>query len=157
MGKYVENNLGRGETVIKKADLNPLALLGAWIAGVLFFWLLFIPTIKAIIATIQFFNMELAITNKRVVGKVGVLNTKSLDAPLDKVQNAGVQQTLFGKIFNYGTVTIDTAAGKFSFSFVKNGDAFKGQLMSQIDIFQEEKIQLQAEKMANAMAGAINK
>ncbi len=155
MGKYVESNLGREEVVVKTADRNSLALLGIWIKGILFFWLLLIPTIKAIIATIQFLNIELAITNKRIVGKVGVLNTKTLDAPLNKIQNVGTSQTFFGKIFNYGIINIDTAAGKFTFDYVKNADAFKGQILEQIDIFEEERIQQQADKMAKAMAGAI--
>ena len=43
MGKYVENNLGKGETIVKKAELNPAALVGAWIFGILFCWLLLIP------------------------------------------------------------------------------------------------------------------
>ncbi len=157
MGKYVENNLTKNETIVKKADLNPLALVGSWIFGILFFWLLFIPLFKAIAATIRFNNIELAITNKRVVGKVGVFNTKALDAPLDKIQNVSVSQTLGGKIFNHGIVTVDTAAGKFTFGMIKNADAFKSQLMAQVDQFQEDKLQLQAEKMAAAMSGVINK
>lgn len=156
MGKYVENNLGKNETIVKKADMNNLFLLSKWIFGILFFWLLFIPTIKALIATIKFKNIELAITNKRVIGKVGVANTQALDAPLNKVQNASVSQTLGGKIFNYGTVRIDTAAGKFEFPAVKNADAFKGMLMAQIDQYEEDRVKQQAAEMANAMSAAMN-
>ena len=157
MGKYVESNLGKNEVLVKKAELNGLFLLSAWIVGILFFWLLFIPTIKAIIATVRFSHIELAITNKRCIGKVGVANTSSLDAPLNKVQNVSVSQTLGGKIFNYSTVQIDTAAGKFVFGAIKNGEAFKGMLMSQIDQFEEDRIKQQADQMARAMAGVIGK
>ena len=156
MSKYVENNLGKNETIVKKAELNGLFLLGAWIRGILLFWLLFVPTVKAIVATVRFTHIELGITNKRVVGKVGVANTQALDAPLNKIQNASVTQPFFGKIFNYGTVRIDTAAGKFEFPAVKNADAFKGMLMAQIDQYEEDKIKQQAEEMAKAMASAIN-
>ena len=156
MGKYVESNLGKNESIVKKAELNGLFLLGAWIKGILFCWLLLIPLIKAIVATVKFNNIELAITNKRVVGKVGVANTNALDAPLNKIQNVSVSQPLFGKIFNYGTVRVDTAAGKFEFAAVKNADAFKGMIMSQIDQFEEDRIKQQASEMANAMAAAIN-
>ena len=156
MSKYVESNLGKNEQIVKKADLNGLFLLSKWIFGILFCWLLLIPTIKALIATVKFKNIELAITNKRVVGKVGVANTSALDAPLNKIQNVSVQQTFGGKIFNYGTVTIDTAAGKFLFPAVKNADAFKGMVMAQIDQYEEDKIKQQAAEMASAMAAAIN-
>ena len=157
MGKYVENNLGKNETIVKKANLTPLFLVGAWIKGILFCWLLLIPFFKAIGATIQFCNTELAITNKRVVGKVGVANTKALDAPLNKVQNVSVAQPLLGKIFNYGTVQIDTAAGKFLFPGIAAPDAFKGMLMGQIDQYEEDRVKQQAAEMANAMAGVSNK
>ena len=156
MGKYVENNLGKNETIIKKADLNGLFLLSKWIVGILFFWLLLIPTIKALVATVRFKNIELAITNKRLIGKVGVANTQALDAPLNKIQNVSVSQGLWGKIFNFGTVRIDTAAGKFEFGAVKNADAFKGMIMAQIDQYEEDRVKQQAAEMANAMSAALN-
>ena len=157
MGKYVEQNLNRNEIIVKKADLNPAKLVWAWVGGILFFWLLFIPTIKAIIATVRFCHTELAITNKRIIGKVGVANTKSLDAPLNKIQNASVSSTLFGKIFNYSTVCITTAAGSYNFSGIKNGEAFKGMVMQQIDQAEEDRIKEQAAQMASAMSAVINK
>lgn len=157
MGKYVENNLGKNETIVKKADRNALFLLATWLKGILLCWLLLIPTIKAIIATVQFNHVELAITNKRVVGKYGVVNTKALDAPLSKIQNVSVTQTFGGKIFNYSTVKINTAAGEYVFGAIKNADAFKGMLMAQIDQFEEDRLAQQANQMAQAMAGAINK
>lgn len=155
MGKYVESHLGKNETIVKKADRNGLFLLGTWIKGILLCWLLLIPTFKAIIATVKFNHVELAITNKRVVGKVGVANTQSLDAPLNKVQNASVEQPLFGKIFNYGTIEIDTAAGKFFFPAIKNAESFKGMLMAQIDQYEEDRVKQQAAEMANAMSAAL--
>ncbi len=157
MGKYVENNLGKNEVIVKKADRNGLFLLATWLKGILLCWLLLIPTIKAIIATVQFNHVELAITNKRIVGKYGVVNTKALDASLNKVQNVSVTQTFFGKIFNYSTVKINTAAGEFEFGAIKNADAFKGMIMAQIDQFEEDRLAQQANQMAQAMAGALNK
>ncbi len=156
MANYVESNLTRGEVVVKKADKSPLALLGAWINAILFFWLLLIPVFKAIAATIRFSCLELAITNKRMVGKVGVFNTQTLDAPLNKIQNVGTKQTFWGKIFNFSTVEIDTAAGKFAFTYIKNGDAFKSMILGQVDQYEEDRLKQQAEQMAKAMAGAIN-
>ncbi len=154
---YVENNLGKNETIVKKADRNPLALVGVWIVGILFCWLLLIPLIKAIIATVKFNACELALTNKRIVGKIGVLHTQALDAPLNKIQNVGVTQKLMGKIFNYSLVEIDTAAGKYMFDFIKNADAFKGMVMAQIDQYEEDRMKQQAGEMAKAMAGVLNK
>ena len=156
MSNYIDKNLGRGEEIVKKAQLNSLFLLGKWICGICFFWLLFIPTIKAIVATIQFKNMELGITTKRVMGKTGVFNTKALDAPLNKIQNTSVTQTFWGKIFNFSTVRIDTAAGNFSFEAVKDADSFKRALMNEIDNYEEALVKQQAMEMANAMSAALS-
>lgn len=156
MSKYVENSLGKNETIVKKADLNGLFLVGAWVKGILLIWLLFIPFIKAIIATVRFSAIELAITSRRVVGKIGVANTKAMDAPLNKIQNVSVTQPFLGKIFNYGTIKITTAAGEFTFGAIKNADAFKGMIMAQMDQFEEDRLKQQADQMAKAMAGAIN-
>lgn len=155
MGKYVENNLNRGETIVKKAELNSISLVMTWVFGILFFWLLFIPLIKAIIATIKFCNTELAITNKRIVGKTGFANSGSLDAPLNKIQTASASTKFWGKIFNYGTVTINTAAGAFTFTGIKNADGFKGLVMAQIEQYEEDRVKAQAQEMASAMAAAI--
>lgn len=151
MKKYVESNLGRNEAVVKKADFNSLFLLKTWIRGILFFWLLFIPTIRAIIDTVNFLFYELAVTNKRVIGKEGIISTYVLDAPLNKIQNVSVVQPFLGKIFNYGTVRIYTAAKEFSYPGIKNPDEFKGIIMVQIDKAEEEKIKQQASETANAM------
>ena len=155
MGKYVESNLNRNETVVKNADINMLCLVPIWLKGILFFWLLLIPLVKAIIATVNVCNIELSITSRRVIGKFGFANTKAMDAPLDKVQNASVTQGFWGKIFNYGTVRIDTAGGKYEYSSVKNPEEFKRMLMAQIEQAQEDKMKQQAEEMAKAMSAAM--
>lgn len=155
MANYVEKSLGKNEVIVKQADRNALFLIPTWLKGILFFWVLLIPLIKAIIATIKFTHVELAITNKRVIGKIGVFNTKSLDAPLNKVQNVSCEQKLFGKIFNYSTVKISTAAGEYEFDAVKSGESFKGMLLSQIDQYEEDRVKQQASEMASAMASVL--
>lgn len=150
--KYVERNLNKNEQIVLAAKLNPLALVMAWIGGILFCWLLLIPTIKAIVKTIRFAHIELAVTNKRVIGKAGVVNTASLDLPLNKVQSINVSQGLWGKIFNYGTVQIKNAADSMSFIMVKSPDAFKRACMAQVEQYEEDRIKQQALEMAQAMA-----
>ena len=142
MGQYVERNLGRNENIVKKAEKN---------------WLTMIFNFLNIKQVVGFLSFDLAITNKRVVGKTGLISTHALDAPLNKVQNASVSNGLFGKIFNYGTVRIDTAAGKYTFYGIKNPNNFKTMLMNQIDQYEEDKIKQQAEEMAKSMASVLNK
>lgn len=152
---YVEKNLGKNEQIVKVADKNGLFLIGVWLKGILFCWLLLIPLIKAIVATVRFAKVELAITNKRIIGKVGVLNTNSLDSPLNKIQNVSENQTFGGKIFNYSTIVITTAAGSYKYDCIKKGAEFKNAIMAQIDQYEEDRIKQQASEMAAAMTGAM--
>lgn len=153
---YAENNLGKNEKIIKVADRNGLFLLSAWITGILFCWLFLIPFFKAIIKTVQFNNIELALTNKRLIGKTSVVNTEAMDSMLNKVQNVKVTQSLGGKIFNYSDIVVTTAAGSYKFSAVKNGNQFKNMVTAQIDQFEEDRIKQQADEMAKSMAGVLN-
>lgn len=54
---------------------------------------------------------EFAVTNKRIIMKVGILNVKTLEMFLNKVENIGVNQTLLGRILNYGEVVITGSGG----------------------------------------------
>lgn len=150
MGKYVNEHLNRNESVINTAQLSKWYLLGPILFGVLFCWLI-IPPIIAIIRIIQFFCIELAITDKRVIGKTGIISTKSLDAPLNKIQNCSAESGLIGKIFGYGTVKIMTASGTFNYVGVKEADVFKNRVLDQIEQYENDKIKAQAAEMAKAM------
>lgn len=157
MGKYAEGNLRRDEKIVQECKPNGLSLVLTWIGGILFFWLLFIPLIKAIIKTIKLKKQELVLTNKRLIMRVGFGNTASMDVPLDKIQNINVTQPFWGKLFNYSTIEISNAAGKAVFYCMKSSDAFKNAVLAQQEQYDQDKMEEQAQKMAAAMASAINK
>jgi uncharacterized membrane protein YdbT with pleckstrin-like domain len=154
MGKYVERNLNPKEKVLLNAQLHPLQLVVAWVWGILGCWLLLIPTIKAIKKTIDFLNTELSVTDKRIIGKAGFISSASLDAPLNKIQNVTVASGLFGKIFKYGNIEIQTAGDAIAFVGIKDPDHFKKFVMNQIEEYENDKIKAQAKEMAAAMAAA---
>ena len=100
---------------------------------------------------IKFFTTKLIITNKRVNGKTGLINTNELDSPLNKINGVQVRQGLFGKIFNYGTVSITTASTVFNFDYIDKPNEFKTILNNQIEKYDDDRIEKQAKKMAEAM------
>ncbi len=151
MGKYVENNLNVNEQILLKAKLHPVFVVFAWIWGVLGCFLLFIPTINAIKASIRYHTTELAVTNKRVIGKIGFTSSSSLDTPLNKIQSVTVSSNLFGKIFKYGTVKIQTAGDGILFYAVKDAESFKRFVMNQIEEYTNGLIKAQAEELAKAI------
>jgi uncharacterized membrane protein YdbT with pleckstrin-like domain len=53
---------------------------------------------------------EYILTNHRVIRKTGILSQQSMDSRLDKVNNIEHRQSIWGRLFNYGDVEIDTAS-----------------------------------------------
>lgn len=127
-------------------------------------WLSIIPDILGIYIIIGLFTIipniirvctnRILITNKRVTGKTGWINTKTLDAPLNKVNNIQVSKSLFGKLFNYGAVEITTSSGSFLFKEIKRPEEVKIALLNQIEEFEQDKMSVQAQIMAQAVAQA---
>lgn len=100
---------------------------------------------------IKFFTTKLIITNKKVNGKMDLINTNELDSPLNKINGVQVRQGLFGKIFNYGTISITTASTVFNFDYINKPNEFKTILNNQIEKYDDDRIEKQAKKMAEAM------
>jgi hypothetical protein len=55
-------------------------------------------------------NQEWLITTRRVIRAEGVLNKSMADSSLEKINDARLQQSIFGRIFGFGTLDILTAA-----------------------------------------------
>lgn len=49
---------------------------------------------------------EMAITNRRVIFKWGFIRRHTIEMALDKVESVDVAQSIIGRIFNYGDVTV---------------------------------------------------
>jgi len=146
MKNYTQNHLNTGENIINESNVSWIVIVPHII--LLFFFVGIFTIWKPLIAK---FTTELCLTNKKIVGKIGFLKTKSLDAPLDKINNISVSSGFWGKILNYGNVRIDTSSGIFEFSYIKNAEEFKTSVLNQIELYKEEQIKKQAEAMANAI------
>lgn len=62
---------------------------------------------------IRYFSWKVniwVVTNFRVIDETGLLSHYAKESPLDKINNVSYDQTLIGRIFNYGHVEIQTAA-----------------------------------------------
>ena len=66
---------------------------------------------------------ELAYTNKRIIGKRGLFTTTILDAPIEKINDVYIKQTLFGKIFQYSSIVISTSSSRYKFKYLKNASS----------------------------------
>ena len=57
-------------------------------------------------AAITYYTTELAITNKRVIAKFGLIRRYTVEMNISKVESIQVEQGLIGRIFNFGTVIV---------------------------------------------------
>lgn len=77
---------------------------------------------------------EYAVTNKRVIMKSGVLNTRSLELLLGKVEGITVNQGLGGKLLGYGQIVITGTGGtKELFSGIQSPFDFRRAVQSATD------------------------
>ena len=54
---------------------------------------------------------ELAITSKRVISKCGLLNRTIIELKLKRFESITIEQSLLGRLFNYGTITVTGMGG----------------------------------------------
>lgn len=106
---YVDGILQKDGEVIAKAKVTKLVLIGVWLKGILLCWLFLIPTITAIMQTIAISKIELALTNQRLVGRVGVIRRQIMDSKLDKIQTVQIRETFWERIFGFANISVSTA------------------------------------------------
>lgn len=83
-----------------------------------------------LIRKIKSSSAEFAVTNKRVVIKVGVFQRHSVEVLLSKVESVGVDQGVLGKMLGYGTIIISGTGGtKEPFVLVNNPLEFRRQVL----------------------------
>jgi len=143
---YVEKNLLPNEQITYRAKLHwiifalPVTvfliaillpfvganwMVGAVLAAVGLF--LFIPP------WIDSLSSEFAVTNKRVLIKVGLIRRHSLELLLQKVEGIGVDQTLTGRILGYGTITVSGTGGtREAFRLISNPLEFRRRVQAEI-------------------------
>lgn len=97
---YVEDSLISGEQVTYRAELH---------------WIVFV-SLKAlltlfILPLIERATSEFAVTNRRVIIKVGLISRRTVELKLEKIESIGVDQSIPGRIFGYGTIVVNGTGG----------------------------------------------
>jgi uncharacterized membrane protein YdbT with pleckstrin-like domain len=108
MASYVEGSLTNGEQVIYQGKVSVWSLLPLIILGFIFLFGL-IGILFWIAAAIRYFTTELAITNKRVIAKFGLISRSTIEINLQKIESIQVNQGILGRIFDYGSIVVSGA------------------------------------------------
>jgi uncharacterized membrane protein YdbT with pleckstrin-like domain len=141
---YIEKNLLPGEAIVHKAHLHwaRFAWADAWL-GVVFFaehdaLRGFATMISLTLGILQFLNgktSEFIVTNRRVYLKQGVLRTKSIELMLNKIESLQVEQGIFGRMLNFGSIIPGGSGGtKQVFAMVAKPMLFRQRVNEQIDL-----------------------
>jgi uncharacterized membrane protein YdbT with pleckstrin-like domain len=93
-------------TIIGGAYFPEFALL----IGALGTILLLLPLSTMIRDILAWMNRQFIVTNRRVIQISGILNKNVIDSSLAKVTDVKMEQSAFGRLFDYGDVEILTAS-----------------------------------------------
>ena len=72
--------------------------------------LLLIPIITGTRDILVWANQQFIITNRRVMQISGIINKNVIDSSLEKVNDVKMEQSIFGRLFDYGDIQILTAS-----------------------------------------------
>ena len=139
---YIEANLLPGETVVQRARLHWIVFLKAIALVVVGLALLLLqPIVGAVVIALglvlavppwlERLTSEFGVTSKRVIIKVGLVQRRTLELLIRQVEAISVDQSLTGRIFNFGTITLSGTGGvRETFHNISNPLEFRRSIQS---------------------------
>jgi uncharacterized membrane protein YdbT with pleckstrin-like domain len=131
MARYIDEILQPGEKVLYSTNAHwmfYLPAIGAWTASILLLVLsgvavavpglvLFCLASASVVGFVALYltfrawfhrwTTETDVTNMRVVHKTGFIKRRTFEMALDKIESVDVNQSILGRLMNYGDVTIN--------------------------------------------------
>jgi uncharacterized membrane protein YdbT with pleckstrin-like domain len=156
MGRYIDEILQPGERVLYSTNehwMFFLPAIAAWIVAVAFLVLRRIVGADALIwvcvalaavaglaalywTTTAWFHRwttETDVTNMRVVYKTGFIKRRTFEMSLDKVESVDVNQSILGRLLNYGDITIQgVGEGTQTISTIASPLAFRNAITTRL-------------------------
>ncbi|OOF09324.1 PH domain-containing protein [Salinivibrio sp. PR919] len=109
MASYVESALTKGEQVVYQGKISIWSLVPLLLLGFIFLAFYGLGLLFWIAAAIRYFTTELAITNKRIIAKFGLISRSTIEINLQKIESIRVNQGILGRIFNFGSIVVSGA------------------------------------------------
>jgi uncharacterized membrane protein YdbT with pleckstrin-like domain len=106
MASYIDQVLINDERVLYRARLSKWSLWPQILFGALLVPLFGIGLLLWLWAWILYATTELAITNKRVIAKTGLIERRTTEMFLEKIESIQVDQSILGRLFDFGSVVI---------------------------------------------------
>jgi uncharacterized membrane protein YdbT with pleckstrin-like domain len=121
-GHYVDKVLQPGEQVRYRAKLNWILYtpgIAVWIVALVLYFATsgaFFHFVALLIFTaglvwiarawFRWWTTEIAVTDRRIIYKTGFISRKTTEMHMDKVESVDVEQSVLGRILDYGNVVV---------------------------------------------------
>jgi uncharacterized membrane protein YdbT with pleckstrin-like domain len=129
MSSYVESVLAHGEKIVHRAAISHWKFMASYVVGILLVAAslgaliitrndgtptsrimacvaLAIGVVVILVAVIRRRTTELVLTDRRIITKRGFISRDTVEMNLSKVESLHVDQSLLGRLLNYGDVTV---------------------------------------------------
>lgn len=137
----------QGETIVYEAKLHGIVYLPPILVGgiALVFCAAFLSDATALIAFIVmaicimwgvsiYGGRQFVLTSKRVIVKKGIIEREVSELMLRKCEGIRVEQSIMGRILNYGTLLVTTGEATNYYKMIKDPVTFSTRINEQIDI-----------------------
>jgi uncharacterized membrane protein YdbT with pleckstrin-like domain len=152
MGRYIDEILQPGEKVLYSTNAHWIFYLPAIVAWIVALILVIVSretTVQsvillalasaAVVALVALYltvkawfhrlTTETDVTNRRVVHKTGFIKRRTFEIALDKVESVDVDQSIAGRIFDFGNVTIQgVGEGRETITTIASPLAFRNAI-----------------------------
>jgi uncharacterized membrane protein YdbT with pleckstrin-like domain len=150
MGRYIDEILQPGEKVLYSTNAHWIFYMPAIAAWIVVLVLVFVSglmpplalaswaaaAVVGIVALYYTFKAwfhrlttETDVTNMRVIHKTGFIKRRTFEIALNKVESVDVNQSILGRIFNYGDVTVNgVGEGRETIATIASPLAFRNSI-----------------------------
>ena len=149
---FIEQHLTNSEQIVHKGHLHWFAYAGGlvliaalWALAMVILafnapeiWAFVVVTILALLVGYCYVwlvskNTEYYITSKRLIVKKGIIQRNTSELRLVKCEGVMVEQSMLGRLFNYGTIKITTGEVVNTYKFIASPIRFRTKLNETLD------------------------
>ncbi|MBR3471043.1 MAG: PH domain-containing protein [Prevotella sp.] len=148
---YIEKNLMENEKIVYSAQLHPIVYTWPIVLGIVALIVMAIPLddqtmflvklLGGIVALVIAFcwavslngGKQYVVTTRRLIFKRGIIKRESLELLLRKCEGVKIQQSVAGRLLNYGDVIVTTGEASNLYRHIKAPLTFSTHINQQID------------------------
>ena len=156
MASYVDSIVGEGERVLYVGKVSLFSILPAIIgggllviiglaglgtAGPLGFVFLALGALALAVGFIKRSSTELAVTNRRVIAKFGLVRRSTVELNLAKIESIRVEQSVPGRLLGYGSIFVTGTGSTIEpISYISDPIKFRQAVQSATDSLRQAPI-----------------